>query len=179
MIFVFPAFTLIPFSSIASFQVKSLQTHYSSDSTIITRSSAYRSSQGTQERNSRDKASSTMMRSSGLSTEPWWTPTFTSNSSLCSAQLHKSPAPVAQSTPLHQVFSAPTRWPSEVLDQTSSTGLREPCRVSCWQLDTSLAAAWQQILRLSCLCLGRSQTRNRRLTPTVWWGRPQSSPGFS
>ena len=32
MIFVFPAFTLSPFSSIASFQVKCLQTHSSSDS---------------------------------------------------------------------------------------------------------------------------------------------------
>ena len=32
--------------------------------------------------NSRDKASSTMMKSKGLSTDPWWTPTFTSNSWL-------------------------------------------------------------------------------------------------
>ena len=95
-----------------------------------------------------------------------------------SAHLHTSPAPVVQSTPPHQVFSAPTRWPSEVLDQKPSLGLRKPCRVPCWQLDTSLAAAWQQ-LRLLCLCLGRSQTGNRRLTPTVWWGRPQSSPGLS
>ena len=83
-----------------------------------------------------------MMKRSGLSTEPWWTPTFTSNSS---------------------VYPAPTR---------------KPCRVS-WQLDTSLAAAWQQRLRLLCLCLGWSQTENCRLTQTVWWGRPQSSPGFS
>ena len=41
-----------------------------------------RSFQGTPERNSHDKTSSTMMKSSGLSTEPWWTLTFTSNSSL-------------------------------------------------------------------------------------------------
>ena len=82
MIFVFPAFTLRPSFSTASFQVKSLLTHSSSDSEMITRSSAYRSSQGTPERNSRDKASSTMMKSSGLSTDPWWTPTFTSNYSL-------------------------------------------------------------------------------------------------
>ena len=39
MIFVFPAFTLSPFFSIASFQVKSLLTHSSSDSAVITRSS--------------------------------------------------------------------------------------------------------------------------------------------
>ena len=93
-----------------------------------------------------------------------------------SAHLHTSPAPVAQSTPPHQVFSAPTRWPSEVLDQTPSPGLRKPCRVSCWQLDTSLAAAWQQRLRLqgfpwcrilrlrlSKTCLGR--TKEKRVRP--------------
>ena len=40
MMFVFPAFTLSPFFSIASFQVKSLLTHSSSDSAMITRSSA-------------------------------------------------------------------------------------------------------------------------------------------
>ena len=49
---------------------------------MMTRSSAYRSSQGTPARNSRDKASSTMMKSKGLSTDPWWTSTFTSNSWL-------------------------------------------------------------------------------------------------
>ena len=49
---------------------------------MMTRSSAYRSSQGTPARNSSDKASSTMMKSKGLSTDPWWTPTFTSNSLL-------------------------------------------------------------------------------------------------
>ena len=40
MIFVFPAITLSPFFSIASFQVKSLLTHSSSDSVMITKSSA-------------------------------------------------------------------------------------------------------------------------------------------
>ena len=43
----------------------------------------------------------------------------------------------------------------------------------------TLAASWLQRLYLLCLCLGQSQTGNRRLTPTVWWGRPQSSPGLS
>ena len=38
MIFVFPAFTLSPFSSIASLHIKSLLTHSSSDSAMITRS---------------------------------------------------------------------------------------------------------------------------------------------
>ena len=41
MIFVFPAFTLSPFSSIASFQVKSLLTQSLSDSAMITWSSAF------------------------------------------------------------------------------------------------------------------------------------------
>ena len=40
MIFVFPAFTLSPFFSVASFQIKSLLTHSSSDSAMITRSLA-------------------------------------------------------------------------------------------------------------------------------------------
>ena len=59
MIFIFPAFTLSPFSSIASFQIKSLLTHSLSDSAMITMSLVYRSSQGTPEWN---KASSTMMK---------------------------------------------------------------------------------------------------------------------
>ena len=61
---------------------------------------------------------------------------------------HTSPAPVTQSTPPHQVFTVPTRWPSEALGQTPSPGLQKPCRVSCWQLGTSLAASWLQ----DCVC---------------------------
>ena len=56
--------------------------HIPLGSQMMTRSSAYRSSQGTPARNSRDKASSTMMKSKGLSTDSWWTLTFTSNSLL-------------------------------------------------------------------------------------------------
>ena len=82
MTFVFPAFTLNPLFSMASFHIKSLLTHSSRESAMMTRSSAYRSSQGTPARNSRDKASNTMMKSKGLSMDPWWTPTFTSNSLL-------------------------------------------------------------------------------------------------
>ena len=96
-----------------------------------------------------------------------------------SVHWHTSPTPVAQSTPPHQVFSVPTRWPSVALTQTPSPGLRKPCRVSCWHLDICLTAAWQQRLHLLCLCLGQSKSGNRRLTPTVWWGRPQSSLGLS
>ena len=48
---------------------------------MITRSSALQPSQGTPVQNSRDKASSTMMNRR-LSTEPWWTPTYTSISLL-------------------------------------------------------------------------------------------------
>ena len=78
MTFVFPAFTLNPFFSMASFHIKSLLTHSYRESAMMTRSSAYRSSQGTPAQNSHDKFSSTMMKSKGLSTDPWWTPTFTS-----------------------------------------------------------------------------------------------------
>ena len=82
MTFVFPAYILNPFFSMASFHIKSLLTHSSRESAMMTRSSAYRSSQGTLARNSCDKASSTMMKGKGLSTDPWWTLTFTSNSLL-------------------------------------------------------------------------------------------------
>ena len=66
-----------------------------------------------------------------------------------SVHRHTSPASVAQSTPPHSVFSAPSRWPSVTLDQMRY-------RVSCCQLDTSLAVTWQQRLPLLCLCLGWS-----------------------
>ena len=82
MTFVFPAFTLNSFFSMASFNIKSLLTHSSRELAMMTRSSAYRFSQGTPAQNSRDKASSTMMKSKGLITDPWWAPTFTSNSLL-------------------------------------------------------------------------------------------------
>ena len=58
-------------------------------------------------------------------------------------------------------------------------GLQKPCKVSCWPLDSSLAVAWLQRLRLLCLCLGQGQAGNPRLTPTVWWRRPQTSPRLS
>ena len=53
-------------------------------------------------------------------TKPWWTPTFTPNCTPHqhghgSAHSYTSPAPFIQSTPPHQVFSAPIRWPSEAL----------------------------------------------------------------
>ena len=60
--------SLLLSKSSASFQVKSLLTHSSSKSAMITRSSASRSSRGLQSR-MRDNASSTMMKSSGLSTK--------------------------------------------------------------------------------------------------------------
>ena len=82
MTFIFPAFTLNPLFSMASFHIKSLLTHSSRESAMMTRSTAYRSSQGTPAQNSRDKASSTMMKSKGLSTDPWWTPTFDTSNSL-------------------------------------------------------------------------------------------------
>ena len=64
------------------FHINSLLTHSSRESAMMTRSSTCRSSQGTPARNLCDKASSTMMKSKGLTTDPWWTLTFTSNSLL-------------------------------------------------------------------------------------------------
>ena len=49
---------------------------------IITRSSAYKSSHGHSVWNSQGNTSKTMMDSRGLSTEPWWTPTWTLNTPL-------------------------------------------------------------------------------------------------
>ena len=85
--------------------------------------------------------------------------------------LHQSHNPL-----LHINFS---QLPSDDLPRHSVKCLLQVYKSSCWQLDTSLAPAWQQRLRLLCLWLGRSQTWNRRLTPSVWRGHPQSSPGLS
>ena len=92
-------------------------------------------------------------------------------------------APLISIHPLHQshnpnqVFSVPTWWPFKALHQNPSPGLQKSWRVSCLQLDT-LTDAWLQRLHLLCFCQGQSQTGNRRLTPTVWWGSPQSSQHF-
>ena len=54
----------------------------SSASEEMNTSLAYRCYQVQPVRNSRDKASSTMMKRRGLHTEPWWTPTWTLKLSL-------------------------------------------------------------------------------------------------
>ena len=184
MIMVFHAFTQ-SFLLVASFQIKSLLTCSSNDSAMIPRSLSKRSGKGNLEQNSRDKASSTMMKSSRLSTQPWWTLTFTLNSSLYSsptrtwvctlAYIPCTTRTIHSSTPSFLSAHQMTFWgtPSD-----ASPGLQKPCRVSCWQLYTSLAAAFVQRLHLLCLCLGYSQTGNYKLTPTVWGG-PQSCPGLS
>ena len=77
MNFVFFIWTLSALRSIPSFQTFNLAMHFSSKSAIMTRSSAYRSSHGTPEQNRRDRASSTSMKSKGLRTDPWCTPTLT------------------------------------------------------------------------------------------------------
>ena len=82
IIFVFPMFTRRPFFSISVFHVCTFTSSSSMDTALIIRSSAYSSSHRQPVRNSLDRASDTMMKSSGLRTEPWWTPTPTPNSSL-------------------------------------------------------------------------------------------------
>ena len=82
IIFVFPMSTRRPFFSISVFQVFTFTSSSSMDPALIIRSSAYSSSHGQPVWNSLDRASNTMIKSSGLRTEPWWTPTPTPNSSL-------------------------------------------------------------------------------------------------
>ena len=84
MNFVLVMFTWRPLDSNPSFHALTRSTHSSREVAMITRSSAKNSSQGTPTLKSLDKASSTMIKSSGLRTEPWCTPTPTSNSSLYS-----------------------------------------------------------------------------------------------
>ena len=84
MNFVLVMFTWRPLDSNPCFHALTRSTHSSREVAMITRSSAKNSSQGTPTLKSLDKASSTMIKSSGLRTEPWCTPTPTSNSSLYS-----------------------------------------------------------------------------------------------
>ena len=77
-------FTWRPLDSSPSFHALTRSTHSSREVAMITKSSAKNNSQGTPTLKSLDKASSTMIKSRGLRTEPWWTPTPTSNSSLYS-----------------------------------------------------------------------------------------------
>ena len=84
MHFVIVMFTWNPLDSNPSFHALTRSTHSSKEVAMITRSSTKNSSQGTPTLKSLDKASSTMIKSRGLRTEPWWTPTPISNSSLYS-----------------------------------------------------------------------------------------------
>ena len=71
-----------PLLSMPAFHAVSLKIHFSWESMMSTGSSAKRSSHGTPVPNSSENASSTRLKSSGLRTEPWCTPTPTPNSSL-------------------------------------------------------------------------------------------------
>ena len=82
MILVSLMLTLRPLASKLVFHLINFILRSSSVLVMITRLSAYSNSQDVPEQNSRDKASSTMMNKRGLSTELWWTPTLTPNSSL-------------------------------------------------------------------------------------------------
>ena len=77
-----------------------------------------------------------------------------------------------------------TKYSQRPPDNLSRHSIKHLCQVYKKPCSLLLAAryfssaAWLQRLRLLCLCLGQSQTWNPRLTPTVWWGSPQSSPGL-
>ena len=79
IILVLLMFTRKPLASIASFQTLNFTNKPSIVSETMARSSTYNSSQGQPVRNSLDSVSSTMINKRGLRTDPWWTPTFTSN----------------------------------------------------------------------------------------------------
>ena len=123
IIFVFPMFTRGPFSSISVFHVCTFTSSSSMDSALIIRSSAYRSSHGQPVRNSLDRASNTMMKSSGLRTEPWWTPTPTPNSSL-----YPSPTLTLLLIPLYMDWTRRTSHSSvpslRIAHQMTSRGTR-------------------------------------------------------
>ena len=132
MIFVFPAFTLSPFSSIASFQVKSLLTHSSSDSVMVTSHWHRGPPRGPQSR--------TCMTCMTRLQAKWWRAAgwvlslgniSPFNVPLANTDMssHIGIHPPGQShNPLGPtVFSEPTRWPSKALDQTPSPGLWKPC----------------------------------------------------
>src|SRR5664279_1489484 len=68
--FVLPMLTLSPFPSIPAFHLLNFSINSSMLSANRTRSSAYCNSIGKPSLNSLDRASSTMMNSNGLSTEP-------------------------------------------------------------------------------------------------------------
>ena len=135
MTFVFPMFTQRIFVSISAFQVFNLTGSSSMDSTVsYHKSSAYSRTKGQPVRNSLDKAYSTMMKGSGLRTEP----TLTPNSSLY---------PLPTLTLLFMIlfmdwtrrtshsstlsFALPTRLHPSGLDQLLSSDQRQPCRAAC------------------------------------------------
>ena len=172
-----PALTLSLFSSIASFQVKSLQTHSSSNSAMITRSSAQRSSQWTTEQNDEEQLAEYRALVNTDLLFKFFTVPLT----------NKHMAPRTGTHHLHQLQNPHfhTKFSQHPPDDLPRHLIKRLLHVfkshveSCWQPDTSLAAPWKQRMCLLCLCLGWSQPGNRRLTPTVWWGCPQSSPGLS
>ena len=147
MIFVFPAFTLSSFSSSQEPPDIFLKLF-----SMITRSSA-RSQSGT--------------HLTSLQTQRWraagWVPSLDEHNNLklftvpltnidmvLHIGIHPLPGPVAQSTSPHQVFSAPTRWPSKALNQMPSPFLWESCSLL-------LAARY-----FSCSCLFAS------FVPLLW-----------
>ena len=125
MNFVLVMFTWRPLDSNPSFHALTRSTHSSREVAMITRSSAKNSSQGTPTLKSLDKASSTMIKSSGLRTEPWCTPTPTC-STMCSGadqRKHQSSASLAFVRGIHR---SPVNSPHKV-----------PATRKCFHLMTS------------------------------------------
>ena len=142
--FVFPMFTRRPFFSISVFHVCTFTSSSSMDSALIIRSSAYSSSHRQPVRNSLDRAYNTMMKSSGLRTQPCWTPTPTPNASL-----YPSATLTLLLTSLYMDWTRRTSHSSipslRIAHQMTSRGMlspgrQRPCRAACWQPSASPVA---------------------------------------
>ena len=113
-----------------------------------TRSSAYSISHGRPSLTLCVTASITIMKSSGLSTEPWYTPTFTPNHSLTdppygSWHVYTWSSLLLLTTLQHLTSLWPTQLLSLALCQRPSQGLQMPTTVPCVFLYISLVTVLQ------------------------------------
>ena len=122
-----------------------------------------------------------MMKSSRPSTESWWTPTF----KLFHFKFLLYPSPTGTwlraLAYIHCISRTIHSFTPGFLQGTQSNAFSRSTKA----MQSLLLSA-----TFSCSCLttkiasvvplpGTSQTENGRLTPNVWWGHPQSSPGLT
>ena len=170
-------FTRRPFFSISVFHVCTFTSSSSMDSALIIRSSAYSSSHGQPVRNSLDRASNTMMKSRGLRTEPWWTPTPTPNSSL-----YPSPTLTLLLTSLYMDWTRRTNHSSipslRIAHQMTSRGTRSNAFSRSTKAHNPFTQKGHLITRekihigdkpYSCLICGKTFADKRNLSNSPYW----------